>query len=58
MQNIKPSDMTKLEEFSLWLTANGEHASNPNLVETGYPPVSVLTSEAENIIDRQACSHD
>jgi hypothetical protein len=52
MQNIKPSDMTKLEEFSLWLTANGEHASNPNLVETGYPAVSVLTSEAENILDR------
>jgi len=48
MQNIKPSDMAKLEEFSVWLAANGEHDTNPNPVETGNPPASVPPSEAEN----------
>jgi hypothetical protein len=51
MQNIKPSDMTKLEEFSLWLAANAEHDTNPNPVETGNPPPSVTPSEAENSTD-------
>jgi hypothetical protein len=48
MQNIKPSDMTKLEEFSLWLAANGEHDANPNPMETVTPPPFVPPSEAEN----------
>jgi hypothetical protein len=48
MQNIKPSDMTKFEEFSVWLAANGKHDSNPNPVETDNPPTSVPPSEAEN----------
>jgi len=48
MQNIKPADMTKLEEFSLWLAANGEHDNNPNPVETGNPPLSLPPSDAES----------
>ena len=48
MQNIKPSDMTKLEEFSIWLAANGEHDSNSDPVETGDTPPSVPASEVEN----------
>jgi hypothetical protein len=48
MQNIKPSDMTKLEEFSVWLAANGEHDANPKPVETGNPPPSAPSSKAEN----------
>jgi hypothetical protein len=48
MQNIKPSDMTKLEEFRVWLAANGENDTNPNPVETDNPPPSVPLSEAEN----------
>ena len=47
MQNIKPSDMTKLEEYGVWLAATGEHDTNPNPVETGNPPSSVPPSEAE-----------
>jgi hypothetical protein len=39
---------TKLEEFSVWLAANGEHDSNPNPVKTSNPPPSVPPSEAEN----------
>jgi hypothetical protein len=37
MQNIKPSDMTKREKFSVWLAANDEHEINLNPVETGNP---------------------
>jgi hypothetical protein len=48
MQNIKPSDMTKLEEFGVWLAANGEHDTNPTPAETGNPPASVPPAEAEN----------
>jgi len=48
MHNIKPADMTKLEEFSVWLVANDEHEINPNAVETDNPPPSVPLSEAEN----------
>jgi hypothetical protein len=50
MQNIKPTDMTKLEEYSVWLAATGEHDTNPNLVEKGNPPPSVPPSEEENSI--------
>jgi hypothetical protein len=48
MQNIKPSDMTKLEEFSLLLAANGEPDTNPNPVEIGNPLMSAPPLEAEN----------
>jgi hypothetical protein len=48
MQEIKPSDMTKLEEFRVWLAANGEHDTDPTPMETGNPPPSVQTLEAEN----------
>jgi hypothetical protein len=48
MENIKPSDMTKLEEYRVWLAANAEHDTNSNTVETGNPPPSVAPSEAEN----------
>jgi hypothetical protein len=48
MQNIKPSDMTKLEELSVWLAASREQDTHPKPVETGNPPPSVPTSEAEN----------
>jgi len=48
MQNIKPSDMTKLEELSLWLTANGEQDANPSPMEAGHPPPSMPPSEVEN----------
>jgi hypothetical protein len=48
MQNIKPSDMTKLEEFSLWLVANDARDTNLNPAEIGNSPPSVPPSEAEN----------
>jgi hypothetical protein len=48
MQNIKPSDMTKLEEYRLWLSANGEHDTKPSPVETGHLPLSVSPSRADN----------
>jgi hypothetical protein len=47
MQNIKPSDMTKLEQFRVWKAANGGHDPNPNPVETGNPPPSMPPSEDE-----------
>jgi len=48
MQNIKPCDMTKLEEFSIWLAANAAPDTNPNPVETGNPPPSAPPAEVEN----------
>jgi len=48
MQNIKPSDMTMLEEFGVRLAANGENDPNPKPLETGNPPLSMPPSEAEN----------
>jgi len=47
MQNIKPSDMTKLEEYSLWLAANGAHDANPNTVQTGNSLPSAPPLKAE-----------
>jgi hypothetical protein len=47
MQNIKPSDMTKLEEFGVWLAANGAHDNHPNPAETDNPSSSAPPSEAE-----------
>jgi len=48
MQNIKPSDMTELEEFSVWLAANGAYDTNPNPMETVNLPPFEPPSEAEN----------
>jgi hypothetical protein len=48
MQNIKPSDMTELEEFGVWLAAIGEQDTNSSPVEAGNPPPTVPPSEAEN----------
>ncbi len=48
MQNIKPSDMTKLEELGVKLATNGEHDTNPNPVETSNQPPFVPPSAAEN----------
>jgi hypothetical protein len=48
MQNIKRSDLTRLEEISVWLAANGEHDTNPKPVEAGNPPQPAPPSEADN----------
>jgi len=50
MQNIKPSDITKLEEFGISLAANSEPVTNPNPVETAKSEPSAPLSEAENSV--------
>jgi hypothetical protein len=50
MQNIKPSDLTKLEAFGLSLAVSRENDSHPDPVATGNPAPSVPPSEAEKSV--------
>jgi hypothetical protein len=49
MQSLKRSDLTKLEEFGVWLAANGDPDTRPAPAETGNPPPSAPSSAAESL---------